>query len=48
VKSRVAKHLPENKADLKRCLIGALRRLQKLPQIVVAFFRHPECRYAIT
>jgi transposase len=46
VKSRVAKQLPENKVDLKQRVIGVLRRLQKLPQVVESFFRHPECRYA--
>jgi hypothetical protein len=47
VKTRVAKQLPENKDDLKQLLVSVLRRLQKLPNVVSAFFRHPECRYAM-
>ena len=31
---------------LKRLAIGALRKLQKLPDIIRGFFRHPECTYA--
>jgi len=31
---------------LKRLAIGALRKLQKLPRIIMGFFRHPECIYA--
>jgi transposase len=31
---------------LKRLAIGALRKLQKLPDIIRGFFRHPECAYA--
>ncbi len=31
---------------LKRLAIGALRKLQKLPEIIRGFFRHPECAYA--
>jgi transposase len=46
VKARVAKRRVENKEDLKSKLIGALRRLQKLPQIVKGFFLHPHCCYA--
>lgn len=46
VKKRVAKRLPQNKVELKQMLIGALRRLQKMPAIVRGFFSHPDCRYA--
>jgi len=31
---------------LKRLAIGALRKLQKFPDIIRGFFRHPECIYA--
>jgi len=31
---------------LKRLATGALRKLQKLPDIIKGFFRHPECAYA--
>lgn len=47
IKPRVAKQIPENKVELKAFVIAALRRLQKLPELVKSFFRHPECRYAI-
>jgi hypothetical protein len=30
----------------KRLAIGALRRIQKLPELVKSFFRQPECQYA--
>jgi transposase len=31
--------------QLKSLVIGQLKKLQKLPTIVTAFFRHPECDY---
>jgi len=34
--------------QLKRLVLGHLRRLQKLPSIVKSFFRHPECVYTLT
>jgi transposase len=46
VKRRVAKRPIHSKEDMKQKLIGALRRLQKLPHIVMSFFQHPQCRYA--
>lgn len=46
VKSRVAKQVPKNIADLKAMISSALRRLQKLPQLVKGFFQHPHCKYA--
>jgi transposase len=46
VKQRVAKQLVESKTDMKQRVISALRRIQKLPEIVKAFFRQPECQYA--
>jgi len=30
---------------LKRLILSALRRLQKMPHIIQGFFRHPECSY---
>lgn len=33
--------------QLKTAVLSHLRRLQKLPSIVKAFFRHPECAYTI-
>lgn len=32
--------------QLRRLAISALRKLQKLPALVMGFFRHPECAYA--
>lgn len=46
VKARVAKQLPQNFEELKSRVIRALRRLQKLPQVVQSFFQHPDCQYA--
>jgi transposase len=34
--------------QLKSLVLGHLRRLQKLPSIVISFFRHPECAYTLT
>ena len=48
VKTRVAKQLPENQVELKQFVIRVLRRLQKLPDIVRSFFKHPDCQYALT
>lgn len=33
--------------QLKKMVIGHLRRLQKLPATVIGFFRHPECAYTL-
>jgi transposase len=33
--------------QLKSAVIGCLRRLQKIPKIIQAFFRHPDCSYAL-
>lgn len=33
--------------QLKSMIVGHLRRLQKLPSIVMSFFRHPECAYTL-
>jgi len=46
VKSRVAKMAVMTKKDMKAAADSALRRLQKLPQLVVNFFRTPTCMYA--
>jgi transposase len=47
VKPRVIKQLPQNMAELKRLVMSSLRRLQKLPDVVRSFFRHPDCQYAL-
>lgn len=46
VKRQVAKRCVQNKEEMKRLAIGALRRIQKLPELVKSFFRQPECQYA--
>jgi len=46
VKRRISQQLVQNKDDMKRLALGALRRIQKLPQLVRSFFRQPECQYA--
>jgi transposase len=46
VKRQVAKQLVESKQEMKQLVIGALRRIQKLPALVKSFFRQPECQYA--
>jgi len=38
--------MPENKIELKKLVQSAMHRLQKLPDVVKSFFRHPECQYA--
>jgi transposase len=47
VKTRAAKKLPQNKVQLETFLRAVLKRLQKLPEVVRSFFRHPDCQYAI-
>jgi transposase len=34
--------------QLKSAVTGCLRRLQKIPKIVIAFFKNPDCNYALT
>jgi transposase len=46
VKRQVAKQFVQDKEDMKRLAIGALRRLQKLPDMIRSFFRQTECQYA--
>ena len=33
--------------QLKKAVVGELRSLQKLPNIIASFFRHPDCRYVL-
>lgn len=47
VKRQVSKRFVQDKDNMKRLVIGALRRIQKLPALVKAFFQQPECRYTI-
>jgi transposase len=46
VKRKVARQLVQSKDEMKRLALGALRRIQKLPELVKSFFRQPECQYA--
>lgn len=46
VKRRVSKQLVQTKDEMKRLALGALRTIQKLPEMVKSFFRQPECQYA--
>jgi hypothetical protein len=46
VKRRVSKQSVKAKDDMKKLALGALRRIQKLPRLVRAFFQPPECKYA--
>ena len=34
--------------QLKAAVLGQLRKLQKLPEIVISFFRHPDCAYTLS
>lgn len=47
VKRQVSKRLVQNKDEMKRLALGALRRIQRLPNLVKSFFLQPECRYAL-
>lgn len=46
VKRHVSKQFVQEKADMKKLALGALRRIQKLPNLVKSFFRQAEGRYA--
>ncbi|AAP86164.1 IS630-like element IS885 family transposase (plasmid) [Cupriavidus necator H16] len=46
VKRQVSKRLVQDKNDMKKLALGALRRIQKLPSLVKSFFCQPECKYA--
>ena len=47
VKRKFQRRLVESAEDMKRLALGALRRIQKLPELVKSFFRQPECRYIL-
>lgn len=46
VKSRIGRGAVATKDELKQRAVLLLRSLQKLPEKVAAFFRHPDCQYA--
>lgn len=45
VKRKVSRKLVTDKANMKSLALGALRSIQKLPDMVKSFFRQPECQY---
>ena len=47
VKRKVSRQLVESAEDMKRLALGALRSIQKLPELVKSFYRQPECRYIL-
>ena len=48
VKNRIGKAAIRTKAELTAMVIGVLRSLQKMPQVISSFFRNPTCSYAST
>jgi transposase len=46
VKRNVVRQLVQSKDEMKRLALGALRRIQKLPELLKSFFRQPEYQYA--
>jgi transposase len=46
VKPKVSRKLVQSKDEMKRLALSALRRIQKLPNLVRSFFQQPECQYA--
>jgi len=46
VKRQVSRQLVQSLDDMKALALSALRRIQKLPDLVKSFFRQPECQYA--
>jgi transposase len=47
VKRRISSQYVESRDEMKRLALRALRRIQKLPELVKSFFRHNECLYAL-
>lgn len=47
VKRQVSKRLVQDKDEMKRLALGALRRIQRLPSLVKSFFLQPECQYTL-
>jgi len=47
VKRQVSKRLVQDKDEMKRLALGALRRIQRLPSLVKSFFLQPECQHAL-
>ena len=47
VKRRVSQQITQNLQDMKKQILGALRHIQKCPDLVSSFFRQQECQYII-
>jgi transposase len=47
VKRDVSKRGVESQEQMKALALSALRRIQRLPELVKSFFRQPECQYAL-
>jgi len=47
VKQKIGKAAVFSRDNLKHRAVSALRSLQKMPEKVKSFFRHPTCRYAV-
>jgi len=45
IKEHVAKKPRSTKQDIQKFLIEALDRIQKMPEIILGFFRHPDCGF---
>jgi len=45
VKRHVGSRLVQNKQEMKQMAMAALRRIQKLPELIKSFFRQLECQY---
>jgi len=45
VKRQVSSRLVQNKEEMKRLAMAALRRIQKLPELVKSFFQQSDCGY---
>ena len=47
VKREVAERGVDDKVQMNRLALAALRRIQKSPELVQSFFQHPECQYIV-
>jgi len=47
VKREVSKQIVQNLDQMKRLATSALRRIQKLPELVRSFFKQPKCQYIL-
>lgn len=47
LKQKLGRVVSQTKEELKTKAYSILRRIQKLPELVVSFFYHPTCRYAL-